>query len=153
MSNPVRPHRRQPTRIPHPWDSLGQNTGVGCHFLLQCMKVKLLSRVWLLATPWTAAYHSSVHGIFQARVLVWGASAFSIQTHLDSPNKKEVYPATNMLYPSPGLFLSWELQLKSSAQCWIFTGAVQHHMHRKSRKVSHLFRSKSWQSATSIWGH
>ena len=33
-------HRRQPTRLPHPWDSPGKNTGVGCHFLLQCMKVK-----------------------------------------------------------------------------------------------------------------
>ena len=40
MSDSVRPHRRQPTRLPHPWDSLGMNTGVGCHFLLQCMKVK-----------------------------------------------------------------------------------------------------------------
>ena len=56
----VRPHRRQPTRLPHPWDSPGKNTGVGCHFLLQCMKVKvkLLSRVRLLAAPWTAAYQA-----------------------------------------------------------------------------------------------
>ena len=55
----MRPHRRQPTRLPHSWDSPGKNTGVGCHFLLQCMKVKvkgkLLSRVRLLATPWIAA--------------------------------------------------------------------------------------------------
>ena len=58
MSDSVRPHRRQPTRLPCPWDSPGKNTGVGCHFLLQCMKVKLLSRVWLLATPWTAAYQA-----------------------------------------------------------------------------------------------
>ena len=51
-------HRPQPTRLPRPRDSSGKNTGVGCHFLLQCVKVKvkLLSRVWLLATPWTAAY-------------------------------------------------------------------------------------------------
>ena len=40
MSNSARPHRRQPTRLPCPWDSPGKNTGVGCHFLLQCMKVK-----------------------------------------------------------------------------------------------------------------
>ena len=48
------------TRLPHPWDSPGKNTGVGCHFLLQCMKVKVksLSRVRLLATPWTAAYQA-----------------------------------------------------------------------------------------------
>ena len=62
MSNSVRPHRRQPNRLPRPWDSPGKNTGVGCHFLLQCMKVKVkvksLSRVRLLATPWTAAYQA-----------------------------------------------------------------------------------------------
>ena len=54
----VRPHRRQPTRLPRPWDSSGKNAGVGCHFLLQCMKVKSLSHVQLLATPWTAAYQA-----------------------------------------------------------------------------------------------
>ena len=62
MSDSVRPHRRQPTRLPRPWDSPGKNTGVGCHFLLQCMKVKvkvkLLSRARLLETPWTAAYQA-----------------------------------------------------------------------------------------------
>ena len=56
------PHRRQPTRLPRPWDSPGKNTGVGCHFLLQCMKVKvkgnLLSRLQLLATPRTAAHQA-----------------------------------------------------------------------------------------------
>ena len=57
MSDSVWPWRQQPTRLPCPWDSPGKNTGVGCPFLLQCMKVKVnsLSRVWLLATPWTAA--------------------------------------------------------------------------------------------------
>ena len=56
----LRPHRRQPIRLPRPWDSPGKNTGVGCHFLLQCVKVKvkLLSRVRLFATPWTAAYQA-----------------------------------------------------------------------------------------------
>src|SRR5574340_529656 len=62
VSNSARPHRRQPTRLPHPWDSPGKNTGVGCHFLLQCMKVKSevksLSRVRLLATPWTATHQA-----------------------------------------------------------------------------------------------
>ena len=51
-------HGLQPTRLLHPWDSPGKNTGVGCHFLLQCMKVKSLSRVRLLATPQTAAYQA-----------------------------------------------------------------------------------------------
>ena len=56
----MRPHRQQPTRLPHPWDSPGKNTGVGCHFPLQCMKVKvkLLSRVRLLATPRPAAHQA-----------------------------------------------------------------------------------------------
>ena len=45
MSDSLRPHRRQPTRLPRPWDSPGKNTGVGCHFLLQCMKVKSESEV------------------------------------------------------------------------------------------------------------
>ena len=62
MSDSVRPHRRQPTRLPCPWDSPGKNTGVGCHFLLQCMKVKSESEVAqscpTLATPWTAAYQA-----------------------------------------------------------------------------------------------
>ena len=57
VSDSVRPHRRQPTRLPCPWDSPGRNTGMGRHFLLQCMKLKVksLSRVGLLATPWTEA--------------------------------------------------------------------------------------------------
>ena len=58
----VWPHRRQPTRPCRPWDSPGKNTGVSCHFLLQCMKVKSESEVaqscLLLATPWTAAYQA-----------------------------------------------------------------------------------------------
>ena len=62
VSDSVWPRRWQPTRLPHPWDSPGKNTRVGCHFLLQCMKVKvkvkLLSHVWLFLTPWTAAYQA-----------------------------------------------------------------------------------------------
>ena len=76
------PHRRQPTRLPHPWDSPGKNTGVGCHCLLQCMKVKSESEVaqpcLTLRDPMDCSPPgSSVHGIFQARVLEWGAVAFS----------------------------------------------------------------------------
>ena len=56
----MRPHRQQPPRLCRPWDSSDKNTGVGCHFLLQHMKVKVksLSHVRLLATPWTAAYQA-----------------------------------------------------------------------------------------------
>ena len=45
MSNSVQPYRQEPTRLPHLWDSPGKNTGVGCHFLLQCMKVTSESEV------------------------------------------------------------------------------------------------------------
>ena len=93
MSDSVRHHRRQPTRLPRPWDSPGKNTGVGCHFLLQCRKVKSESEVTQSSpTPRDpmdcSAPGSSAHGIFQARVLEWGAIAFSVcaqsrPTHCD----------------------------------------------------------------------
>ena len=81
-SDSVWPHRRQPTRLPRPWDSPGKNTGVGCHFLLQCMKVKSESEVTqlclTLSNPMDCSLPgSSIHGIFQARVLEWGAITFS----------------------------------------------------------------------------
>ena len=74
MSDSVRPQRQQPTRLPRPWDSPGKNTGVSCHFLLQCMKVKSESEVAqscpTLSDPMDCSPRgSSVHGIFQARVL------------------------------------------------------------------------------------
>ena len=82
MSDSVRPHKRQPTRLHHPWDSLGKNTGVSCPFLLQCMKAKSESEVAQLCPtlpePMDCSLPgSSVHGIFQARVLEWVAIAFS----------------------------------------------------------------------------
>ena len=82
MSDSVLPHRWQPTRLLCPWDSPGKNTGVGCHFLLQCMKVKSESEVTqsclTLPDPKDCSLPgSSVHGIFQARVLEWVAIAFS----------------------------------------------------------------------------
>ena len=58
MTDSVRPHRRQPTRLPRSWYSPGKNIGVGCHFLLQCVRVKLLSRIRVLANPWTAAHQA-----------------------------------------------------------------------------------------------
>ena len=76
VSNSVRPQRRQPTRLPCPWDSPGKYTGVGCHFLLQCMKMKSESEVAqscpILSNPMDCSLPgSSIHGIFQARVLEW----------------------------------------------------------------------------------
>ena len=73
----------QPTRLPHPWDSPGKNTGVGYHFLLRYMKVKSESEVTqsclTLSDPMDCSLlGSSVHGIFQARVLEWVAISFLI---------------------------------------------------------------------------
>ena len=72
----------KPTRLPCPWDSPGKNTGVGCHFLLQGMKVKSEREVAqscpTLSDPMDCSLpDSSIHVIFQARVLEWGAISFS----------------------------------------------------------------------------
>jgi len=82
VSNSYRLHGLQPTRLLHPWDFPGKSTGVGCHFFLQCIKVKSESEVTqscpTLSGPMDCSLAgSSVHGIFQGRVLEWGAIAFS----------------------------------------------------------------------------
>ena len=80
MSDSVRPHKWQPTRLP--WDSLGKNTGVGCHFLLQCMKVKseceFAQSFLTLSDPWTTAYQAQ-----------WGAIAFS-EVHCNDVDKPRI---------------------------------------------------------------
>ena len=90
LSDSVLPRRWQPTRLTHPWDSPGKNIGQGCHFLLQCMKLKSESEV-SQSCP-TRSDHmdcslpgSSVHGSFQARVLEWGAIVFSTRPPCPSP--------------------------------------------------------------------
>ena len=82
MSNSVQTHRQKPIRLPRPWDSPGKNTGVGCHFLLQCMKVKSESEI---AQSWPTVRDpmdgsppgSPIPGILQARTLAWVPIAFS----------------------------------------------------------------------------
>ena len=103
MSDSVPPHRWQPTRLPRPWDSPGKNTGVGCHFLLQCMKVKSESEVTqscpTLSDPMDRSLPgSSIHGIFQARVLEWGALAFSKLTFSSVQSLSHV-----QLFATPGI--------------------------------------------------
>ena len=101
----MRPHRWQLNRLPCPWDSPGKNTGVGCHFLLQCLKVKRESEVaQSCPTPSNpmdcSPPGSSIHGIFQARVLEWGAIAFSVTgkqifvTYLVHWHDKRIYVCT-----------------------------------------------------------
>ena len=88
-------HRQQPARPRHSWDSPDKNTGVGCHFLLQSMKVKseneVLQSCLTLCDPIDCSLPvSSIHGIFQAKVLEWGAIAFSW--------KQSIYPSIEELW-------------------------------------------------------
>ena len=99
----VWPHRWQPPRLPHPWDSPGKNTGVGCHFLLQCMKVKSESESEVAQSSLTlrdpmdcSLPGSSIHGIFQARVLEWGAIAFSVLCTKSSEIMKMLWRNRNL---------------------------------------------------------
>ena len=114
MSDSVRPHRQPPTRLPHPWDSQGKNTGVGCHFLLQCVKVKSESEVaqWCLihSDPMDCSLPgSSIHGIFQARVLEW--------VPLPSPLRYG-YHANRIKAWWPEWILVTNNQDGGSATCW-----------------------------------
>ena len=98
----MQPHRQQPTRLPHPWDSLEKNNGVDCHFLLQRMKVKSEREVaqscpTLCDPRGRSLPGSSIHGIFQARILEWGAIAFSVPSPVDH----------NLLDLSTMALLSW----------------------------------------------
>ena len=104
MSYSVRPHRRQPTRLRHPWDSPGKNTEVGCHFLLQRMKMKSESEVTqsclTLHNPMDCSLPGScIHEIFQARVLEWGAIAFSLSHWTTSKIPSLFILIPNNIYP------------------------------------------------------
>ena len=100
VSDSVQSHRRQPTRLPRTWDSPGKNTGVGCHFFLQCMKVKSETEVTQSCpTPSDSMDCSlpgySAHGIFQARVLEWGTIAFS-----DSKPRQHIKKQRHHFFPA-----------------------------------------------------
>ena len=100
----MRPHRLQPTRLPRPWDSPGKNTGVGRHLLLQRIKVKGESEVaQSCLTPSNpmdcSPPGSSIRGLFQARVLEWGAIAFSIQGHTSNNKIRSQAPIASFTAP------------------------------------------------------
>ena len=132
MSDSVRPQRRQPTRLSRPWDSPGKNTGMGCHFLLQCMKVKSESEVaQSCPTPSDpmdcSPPGSSVHGICQARVLEWVA-------------KMNRLPIISLA--KKGLF-GFNEELQFSLQWWWATWKSSHN----KEKRTHLKRGKgSWEA-------
>ena len=122
MSDSVRPQRQQPTQLRHSWDSPGKNTGVGCHFLHQCMKAKSESEVTQSCpTPSDPMDRSPpgspVHGIFQARVLEWGAIAFSVilLSHYNNPMRTPQRQQGNAPYESDIILVlrkSWCREIK-----------------------------------------
>ena len=129
MSDSVRPHRRQPIRLPRPWDSPGKNTGVGCHFLLQCMKVKSESKVTQSclthSDPMDCSLPgSSIHGIFQARVglrtVLWNL----VQRELGQESKSWSIilhsSITNNIFK-----LEKEMATHSSVLAWKFPGTEE----------------------------
>ena len=136
MSDSVRPHRWQSTRLRHPWDSPGKNTGMGCHFLLQCMKVKSESEVAqscpTLCDPMDCSLPgSSVHGTFQARVPEWGAIAFSDNQPRQHIKKQRHYfvnkgPSSQGYGFSSSHVWMWELDYKESwaQKNWCFWTVV-----------------------------
>ena len=151
MSDSVRPHRRQPTRLPRPWDSPGKNTGAGCHFLLQCMKVKNESEVaqsyLILSGPMDFSLpSSSIHGIFQARVLEWLSLPSLVSCNSDKQNKIPVGVITSDLptfllhlplpYKSHLLWTPKTLYLKASFQQII--GGLIERQARDARKTMYL---------------
>ena len=122
MSDSVRPHRRQPTRLHGHWDYPSKNTGVGCHFLPQCIKVKSESEVaqscLTISNPMDCSPPgSSIYGIFQARVLEWGAIAFSHINYWDSLNKQITQVLHDLLLKygpwTSSTGITWELEMKT----------------------------------------
>ena len=124
-------HRWQPTRLPGPWDSPGKNTGEGCHFLLQCMKVKvkLLSEVArLLVTPWTAAYKAPPSMGF-SRQEYWSGLPFPSPGDLPDPGIKPRSPALQadtLVSEQPGkplpVGVACAFQAQASAHLMYFQG-------------------------------
>ena len=134
MSDFVRPHRRQPIRLPHLWDSPGKNTGVGCHFLLQCMKVESESEVAqscpTLSDPMDCSLPSFSHGIFQVRVLEWVAMGWA---------KHPSHPYPHRILETNLHLLS---ELASKITCYMFLRPLLQQGPQQSRvRISHLVSS------------
>ena len=146
MSDSVRPHRWQPTRLPRSWYFPGKNTGVGCHFLFQCTKVKSESEVAqscpTLSNPMDCSLPgSSIHGICQARVLEWGAIAFSVMQFLllllshfsrvrlcEIPNRVKKYKWVHQEQKRNRGFLVWKqkLKMKSKSEIPLYIWTLAH---------------------------
>ena len=168
MSDSVWPHRRQPTRLPHPWYSPGKNTGVGCHLLLHGMKLKSESKVAqsfpTLSDPMDCSLPgSSVHGIFQARVLEWVVIAFSDECNCAVVLEKAMAPHSSTL----AWKISWmeepsRLQSMGSLRVrhdWATSLSLFTFMHwRRKWQLTPVFLPGEYQGWGSLvgcrlWGH
>ena len=131
MSDSVRPHRQQPTRLPCPWDSPGKNTGVGSHFLLQCMKVKseVGQSCLTLSDPMDCSLPgSSIHGIFQATLLEWGLIAFSeVQSRSQQIDQSKGWSQT--------MGAEYQFQVSQSVQSTNLEYANQSNVHARSSPI------------------
>ena len=146
----MRPHRRQPTRLPRPWGSPSKNTGVGCHFLLQCMKVKSESQVTQSCPTLSDSMDCSlpgfsVHGIFQARLPEWVASdpwTAALQASLSITSSQSLLKlmSIELVMPSNHLILWCPL---SSLQSFPASGSFQ---------MGHFFTSGGQSIGVSILG-
>ena len=129
MSNSVWPHRRQPTRLPHPWDSPGKNTGVGCHFLLQWMKVKSESEVVQSCPTLSNAMDcslpgSSVHGCQEP---AWGTPPMAnvIRKEVRHTQRQDLasgIPLEILKHLSPKLESAYFTALCSHLHLWLYGG-------------------------------
>ena len=145
MSYSVQPQRWQSTMLPCPWDSPGKNTGAGCHFLLQCMKVKSERSCSVCLTPSDSIDcilpSSSIHGIFQARILEWGAIAFSVTSMLSECNCAVVWAFFGIAF-----LWDWNADLfQSCGNCWVFQ--IGWHIECNTFTASSF---RIWNSSTGI---
>ena len=159
----MRPHRRQPTRLRRPWDSPGKNTGVGCHFFLQRMKVKSQSEVSQSCPTLSDLMDcrlpgSSVHGIFQTRVLEWGAIAFSNNGMLLSHKKSETMPSAAKWIDLEIIILSdivRKRQISDSTYMWNqqygTNEPISTHGHRQ-QTCGCKEGGVCWRDGVGIWG-
>ena len=128
MSDSVRPHRRQPNRLPHPWDSPGKNTGVGCHFLLQCLKVKSESEVAQLCLTLSDPMDCSLPG---SSVMEFSRQEYWSGLPLPSPEDPPFagMEPTSLVSPAlaDGFFTTstpWEVLLKYAIKCYVLAPDV-----------------------------
>ena len=160
MSHSVQPHRRQPIRLPRPWDSPSKNTGVGCHFLLQCVKVKSLSRVRLLAAPWTAAYQAPLSMGF-SRQEYWSGVPLPLGFKNNVPQTLFFFLlcALAMVLKvhtlvSPALTWKVQAQIMDSKLLWILTfwrKEIVSEFFEKEDNLWHMVRQRPWMEGMSCY--